>query len=247
MSLLSTVKAELAALLDLLFPQACPLCRTELTPASAAGLCHSCQAQLPELSSPRCSRCALPFVSEGGSDHLCEPCLRQPPPFSQVEAVGNYEGLLRDAVHRFKYRGTVQLDRPLATLLAERMEQAETPFRPDLIVPVPLHLGRLRQRGYNQSLLLARQLAKRWRVPVAPRQLVRNRPTPPQQGLSLSVRQQNLRGAFAMTAPLQGETVLLIDDVMTTGATLRECARTLQSSGAGEIVAAVIGRAQRHH
>jgi ComF family protein len=150
-------------------------------------------------------------------------------------------------MHRFKYRGTVQLDRPLGTLLAERIEQAENPFRPDLIVPVPLHLSRLQQRGYNQSLLLARQLGKRWQVPVAPRLLVRNRPTPPQQGLSVAIRQQNLRGAFALTTPLQKERVLLIDDVMTTGATVRECAKTLLCGGAAVVEVAVIGRALRHH
>jgi ComF family protein len=126
------------------------------------------------------------------------------------------------------------------------LERELPTFRPELILPVPLHVQRLRQRGYNQSLLLARQLGKRWKIPVAPRRLIRTRPTTPQQELPLTVRQQNLRTAFALTTPLHGETVLLVDDVMTTGATVRECAQVLKSGGAGEIVVAVLGRAPRH-
>ncbi len=248
MSLLFAVQYELAALFHLLLPRACAICHIELNfPTHPSGLCPHCLAQLHNLPSARCSCCALPFATEGGSEHLCEACLRHPPNFSRSEAVGIYEGLLRDTVHRFKYRGAVQLDRPLGNLLGQRIEQAEEPFRPDLIVPVPLHLNRLRQRGYNQSLLLARQLARRWQVAVAPNLLVRNRATPPQQGLSVAVRQQNLRGAFTMTAPIQNEKVLLIDDVMTTGATVRECAKVLLAGGADEVVVAVIGRALRHH
>jgi ComF family protein len=245
--LLPAVKSQLVDLFNLLLPPACPLCRTELTQPTGTGLCRSCLEQLPALPWPRCSRCAIPFATESGSDHLCESCLRQPPFFSQVETVGSYEGLLREAVHRFKYHGSVQLDRPLGTLLAQRMEQSESPICPDLIIPVPLHLNRLRQRGYNQSLLLARQLGRRWQVPVAGRLLVRTRATPPQQGLTATIRRQNLSGAFSLQKPLQGESILLVDDVMTTGATARECARILQSGGAAEIAVAIIGRALRRH
>ena len=246
MSLLSAIKIELTGLFDLLFPPVCPLCRQELAERSPRALCPTCLGQLHPLPSPRCPRCALPFATEGGVDHLCETCLRQPPAFTRVVALGVYEGLLRESVHRFKFQNRINLDRPLARLLAENLEQANPPCRPDLILPVPLHSQRLRQRGYNQSLLLAEQLEKCWRIPVLPRLLVRTRPTPPQQGLSVAVRQQNLRGAFTLATPLQGETVLLIDDVMTTGATVRECAQVLQSGGAGEVVVAVIGRALRH-
>jgi ComF family protein len=247
MSLLSAIKLELTGLFDLLLPPACPLCRQELAVPSPTGLCRTCLGELPPLPAPRCPRCALPFATEGGVDHLCEPCLRQAPAFSQVIALGIYDGLLRESIHRLKFQNQINLDRPLARLLAENLDQARLPVGSDLIVPVPLHAQRLRQRGYNQSLLLAKQLGKHRRSPVAPRLLIRTLPTPPQQGLSLNVRQQNLRGAFALTNPLQGESVLLIDDVMTTGATVRECARVLRAGGAGEVVVAVIGRALKHH
>ncbi len=246
MSLLSIVKQEVVGLFNLLLPAACPLCRRELTAPSFPGLCPVCLEQLLPLPTPRCPRCALPYPTEDGSNHLCEACLRDPPAFDRVIALGVYDGLLREAVHRFKFENVVNLDRPFGRLLAEQIEAELPATRPDLILPVPLHVGRLRQRGYNQSLLLARQLGRRWQVPVASRQLVRPRVTPPQQGLSLAVRQKNLRGAFALQTPLSGETVLLVDDVMTTGATLRECAQTLRQGRAGEIWVAVLGRALRH-
>jgi len=246
MSLWSALKSELSGLFNLLLPAACPLCRAELTASSAVGLCPDCLTRLPLLPGAHCPRCALPYVSAEGSAHLCEACLRQPPAFDRVVALGIYDGLLRDGVHRFKFNGAIHLDRPFGALLSNRLEQELPDYRPDLILPVPLHVQRLRQRGYNQSLLLARRLGTRWKIPVAPRRLLRARPTTPQQGLPLTVRQHNLRTAFALTAPLDGEAILLVDDVMTTGATVRECAETLKSGGAGEIVVAVLGRAPRH-
>jgi ComF family protein len=119
-------------------------------------------------------------------------------------------------------------------------------FSPDLLLPVPLYVGRLRQRSYNQALLLARALGGSWQLPVASRLLLRVRPTPPQIQLKAAQRRRNLRGAFALRRSLQGERVLLIDDVMTTGATARECSRTLLDGGAGEVAVAVLARARLH-
>jgi ComF family protein len=134
----------------------------------------------------------------------------------------------------------------LAGLLATVLER-DGSLRPDLLIPVPLHYSRLRERTYNQALLLARVLGRRWRQPVLPRLLVRSRPTPQQQGLKAEVRRQNLKGAFALNRQLNGERVLLIDDVVTTGATVRECSRVLLEGGAGEVVVAVLARARRYH
>jgi len=106
---------------------------------------------------------------------------------------------------------------------------------------------RLRERTYNQSLLLARVLGRHWQLPVASRLLLRSRPTLPQQGLPAEERRRNLRGAFALRRELEGERVLLLDDVLTTGATARECARVLLAGGAGEVAVAVLGRARRNH
>jgi len=246
MSVRQWLRDEFCGLLHLLLPPACPLCGTELAAASPAGFCPGCVAGIRPLTSPCCPRCALPYGTEDGSDHLCESCLRSEPPFQRVAALGLYEETLRRAVQRFKYEGTIILDRPLGGLLAEVVERDRT-IRADLLIPVPLHRSRLQERTYNQALLLARVLGRRWRLPVPPRLLVRIRPTPPQQGLKAEVRRQNLQGAFALQRRLNGERVLLIDDVMTTGATVRECSRVLLAGGAGEVSVAVLARARRHH
>jgi ComF family protein len=240
------LRAEFRGLLDLLLPPACPLCGSASGGGPPSFFCTACLSGIHLLGSPFCPRCALPYATEEGSDHLCESCLRDDPPFSRVFALGIYEETLRKAVQRFKYEGAIVLDRPLAGLLATVLER-DGVLLPDLLIPVPLHYSRLRERTYNQALLLARVLGRRWRLPVLPRLLVRSRPTPQQQGLKAEVRRQNLKGAFALERKLSGERVLLIDDVVTTGATVRECSRILLEGGAGEVVVAVLARARRYH
>jgi len=164
------------------------------------------------------------------------------PPFLSVNAVGVYETGLRKAVHRFKYEGVHDLDRPLGNLLFQTME---TTPAPDLVVPVPLHPQRLRQRTYNQSLLLARELAGHLSRPVSTDLLHRVRDTPQQQGLRARERAKNLRHAFVCQRPLDGERILLVDDVMTTGATATACSQVLLNAGASEVRVAIAGRAGR--
>jgi ComF family protein len=149
---------------------------------------------------------------------------------------------LQEAVQRSKYHGQLPLERPLGILLATTV-LAGGGRRPDLLVPVPLHRHRLRERGYNQSLQLARQLGRQLKVPVEPRLLRRIRMTTSQQGLDAVARNSNLRGAFAVTAQLAGRHLLLVDDVMTTGSTARECAGVLRQAGAASVEVAVVGRA----
>jgi ComF family protein len=246
MSFLQTLHCEFSGLLDLFLPPACPLCGVELQTPPLNVLCSECMAGIQPFGSPRCPRCALPYPTEEGTDHLCESCLREEPPFVWIEAVGIYEKTLRQAISRFKYQGAVGLDRPLGHFLAAALDEKRARFRPDLLVPVPLHPSRLKERTYNQSLLLAKVLGHKWRIPVACRLLVRTRQTPPQQGLNAKVRRQNLKGAFALRDALAGERILLIDDVLTTGATARECSRTLLDGGAAKVAVAVLGRARRH-
>lgn len=235
---------ELIGLADLCFPPVCPLCRQALYASSF--FCSSCLETISPVASPRCLRCDLPFAAVDGGDHLCQSCLQDPPAFLWAKSVGLYEGSLRRAVQKFKYEGDFNLDRPLAALMKEAMQGTSADFSPDLLLPVPLYITRLRERSYNQALLLARALGRSWQVPVEPRLLLRVRPTPPQIGLKAAQRRRNLRDAFCLSRPLQGERVLLIDDVMTTGATARECARTLLDGGAGEVAVAILARARLH-
>jgi len=246
MSLWAAFRAEVNGLLDFFLPPACPLCGDELAvDARHDQLCHRCFGEITPIHSPRCPRCSLPYPTENGTDHLCETCLRLDPVFAWVTAVGLYGGALREAVHRFKYQEAIFLDRPLGLLLAAAVAAEHPDFHPDLLLPVPLHGKRLRQRTYNQALLLAQRLGRQWRVPAPPRLLIRSRPTAPQQGLSLEARRRNLRGAFSLTSEVRGKKILLIDDVLTTGTTAYECCRVLRDGGAGEIGVAVLGRVAR--
>jgi len=238
-----SARDELRRCCDLLLPPACLLCG-ELLPASypATDLCPQCHAGLPQPAPARCPLCAVAYRSPTPSLHHCETCLRQPPPFVKVHAVGAYAGTLQDAIQRFKYHGQLPLERPLGSLLVKTVLSGGGP-RPHLVTAVPLHQNRLRARGYNQALQLARQVGRHLGVPVAPELLRRVRDTAAQQGLDAAARNSNLRGAFAAPRPVAGRRVLLVDDVMTTGATARECAAVLRAAGATAVEVAVLGRA----
>jgi len=231
--------------LDWLLPPACQLCGETLAEASSVELCSRCRTGFPGITSPHCPVCLLPHATPTGLDYPCESCLRQPLPIQRVIALGLYADTLRQAVHAFKYRNRIGLQRPLGCLLAERVAAQMEAGRSPLLVPVPLHGTRLRQRTYNQSQLLAREMGRRLGCSVAPRLLKRVRATPSQQGLPLEERLCNVRGAFEVTRALQGDQVLLVDDVMTTGATARSCAAALLQAGAAVVELAVLARAPR--
>lgn len=238
---------SLCDLLDLFLPPACPLCTRALPSPTSTGICPACISEIPSLSGPQCPRCALPYAAEQGSNHACETCLRDPNPcLDWTAAAGLYAGPLREAIHRFKYRGATTLDRPLAKLLLHRTQNRIEDLDPELIIPVPLHPTRLRERTYNQSLLLARALGSELKVPVPAKLLCRINPTASQQGRDAQARAGNLKNAFALSSPLQAKRILLIDDVMTTGATARECAKTLRRAGATSIAALVLGRTAKN-
>ncbi len=234
---------ELAACVDLLLPPACLLCGQLLpTGLDAQSFCHACLTAMPPLSPAHCRRCAQPFPN-ATSNHLCGTCLKRPPSFSTVHAAGIYQGSIKDAVHQLKYRNQPTLAEPLGQILAKVITTAGSSFAPDCIVPVPLHPHRLRQRGYNQALEVARPIARELRVPLETTLLQRNRKTQQQQGLSATERRSNLRNAFVLTSKTVPRKILLIDDVMTTGETVRECCRTLVAGGVEDVQVAIIGRA----
>jgi len=227
-------------LLKLIFPPACPLCRRTLPYPCHDLFCPDCLTGIISLPSACCPVCALPFVGRDNSSHLCGRCTQEPPEYDRVFAVGLYEKSLRQAIHQFKFNQRIGLDRSLGMLLDRAVDQNQI-F--DLVIPVPLSPLRLRQRGYNQSLLLAREFARLRNIPVAARLLCKIREAQEQHGLSARNRETNLEGAFALRQSLSGETVLLVDDVLTTGKTAATCAQILKQGGAGEIYVAVIARA----
>jgi ComF family protein len=155
-----------------------------------------------------------------------------------------YEGAVRDLIHAFKYSQRTHLRFPLALLALEGVSGLFRESPPHLLVPVPLHRSRLRQRGFNQAVLLGKVLSRRLSLPMLPDALVRNRPTEPQITLTAVERRTNVKGAFAVRRPadIAGKRVLLLDDVMTTGSTIDECAKELKKAGAEAVVAATIAR-----
>lgn len=239
-----TIIDELEAATRWFLPSICPLCATHRN--HRRPLCDACLEQLPRLPEARCPRCGLPYPSNDGAPHLCGDCTIQPPPFDAVCALGPYTGTLQKAIAKFKYNRLPLLDRPFGQLLGEAVRQSWPEYDCDFVLPVPLHARRLRYRTFNQSLLLAWQLGKSLAVPVAPQLLRRVRHTPPQQGLKASERLKNLQQALKISGPLPGSSLLLVDDVMTTGATVRACSKILRQAGAREIRVAVLARAPRY-
>lgn len=233
----------LTAGIDLLLPPACLLCGQLLVAADGHNsFCRGCQAGITPIGPAHCPLCVQPFP-DATSRHLCGNCHEQPPPFSSVHAAGLYQGTLRDAIQRLKYRDQITLAKPLGQLLAQLVDNEQHAFQPHCIVPVPLHPQRLKKRGYNQALELARPVAHQLRVPLGMGLLQRVRRTPQQQGLTAVERKHNLRDAFTLNAEIAGLRILLVDDVMTTGETVRECCRKLLLGGAAEVQVAVVGRA----
>ena len=212
--------------LDLLFPQWCVGCGRE-----GNYICHSCRQALSRILPPICPRCGKP-QSDG---ILCAACDGENPAIDGIRSPFVFEGVIRRAVHELKYRNIRALAVPMAELLHEYI--LENPMQGEVLVPVPLHRKRLRERGYNQSGLLAKQLSKLTGIPVIGDCLVRQQHTPPQaRTANIDERRQNVIDAFSCAnGKLQGKKVILIDDVTTSGTTLNACAETLKKSGVASV------------
>ena len=228
---------SLSQLMHIIYPPRCHLCGCFLALDKGAPptpyLCSNCFRDLAVISHPMCTVCGIPFPSSTGRDHLCENCLRKTPWYDLVRSPYLYEGTLMRAIQRFKYGRETDLASSFGTLLCAFARQ----WIPDpenwLAVPVPLHRGRLRERGFNQSLLLAKALSLELGSGLDYLCLTRTRYTQPQTGLGKDERRKNIKGAFSVTRNevFKGNKVLLIDDVFTTGHTLSECAKTLKKAG----------------
>ncbi|BDI30956.1 amidophosphoribosyltransferase [Capsulimonas corticalis] len=218
--------------LSLLYPPKCATCGL----LGSALICDQCLAQFTPPPNPSCVQCGL----SSGEAEACRHCARRPPAFDRARALGSYDGVLRHAIHLFKYRDRPQLAEPLGRVLALYFQTADLfPTPCDLIVPVPMHPTRRRVRGYNQSERLARVLSQELAIPRDTTSLRRVRNTRPQVGLASGARESNLLGAFAVrdATNIAGKTLLLLDDVSTTGASIHECAAALKSAGAKTVYA----------
>jgi len=240
----------LSQLIDLIYPPRCGVCQAFLWEKRAThegleiGFCRDCYNAFQKVPSPLCPFCGRPFASGGGEDHTCEHCLKKRPYYDIGRAPYLFEGPLMTAIHDLKYGKKSHLAGSLGPLLASYAENWLGPSEGLLVMPVPLHPQRLRERGFNQSLLLARHVASRIGADLDYLSLRRTRFTRPQTQLTSDERRKNVRRAFGIVgnASLKGRSVLLIDDVATTGSTLNECARALKKAGVKEVYCLVLAR-----
>lgn len=235
-----------AALFNLVFPDECRVCGKTLQQVSRIPVCPAClQAPQPLIAEFFCIDCKTAFLNASPLDEAgrCGLCRRGLTGFDASYSFGEYDGTLRKLIHLFKYSHMQPLAGPLGKMILSVLPR-ETRF--DMVVPMPLHWARQWKRGFNQSELLARVVSRRTGIPLI-RAVRRRRATPPQAGLSNAQRRTNVAGAFRIRkrSPMRGRHVLLVDDVMTTGATLSACASALKRAGAGRVTVLTLARVDR--
>ncbi len=250
-----TVNAKklISAFTSLIFPPLCPLCKeTESTPNANLivknGLCCECWEKITPLPAPICARCGTPFSGTIGIKR-CGACLKDCPPYTLARSAFTYDGPLRSAIHHFKYNNRTSLAPTLGRLAVKALCGINQNY--DKIIPIPLHKNRLKSRGFNQSLLLAREILRQQEGhPQSPeldyRNLIRQKDTRSQIELKGKAREINVKGAFFVIdkTAFKDKKILLIDDVYTTGATIKECSRMLTACGA-EVFALTLARVIR--
>lgn len=222
------------SIVDWLLPKTCILCNdyTQNTPP----LCNSCELDLPILPQS-CQQCAqfLRFTSQ--NELICGTCLSHAPAFNLTHALFPYEPPIRQLITRLKFHGELYYARALGQLMKQRIQTSwyiNKPF-PNLIIPIPLHSKRLRERGFNQALEIAKPIAEALSIPIDYQGVTRKKATTAQSGLPADLRKRNIANAFSVSRDYTGLTIALVDDVMTTGLTVRECARLLKKHGAARI------------
>ena len=256
-AVVSVLRSPFDSLGCTLFPATCSLCGSLLPRLSLAPICNVCWTEFPLQAPPVCLRCgdALPALPGTGVSALCRACRLAPPPFVRAVSYGVYQGRMREAIHALKYDrlhpASTGLGRMLAAAIAQLSGVAPAEM---LVIPVPLHPSKYAQRGFNQSRSLAaaalgflRKSHPRWRLTLASSTLLRQRATESQAGLSPHQRRHNVRGAFLVSDPARvtAQHVLIVDDILTTGATARAAARALVAAGAASVWVATLARAQR--
>jgi ComF family protein len=233
------MRAWALAALDLVFPALCPVCGATLADGRRDPLCGPCWSAIPRLGPPCCERCGVPLLA--AAPRVCGACVAEPPAWDWARAAADYTGVVREAIHAFKFEGRRTLARPLAALvLAQWGDRLAAGV--GALVPVPLPSAREHERGYNQAALLAEEVAARLALRVRPRWLARVRATLPQSELGAAQRRANVRGAFAADPAAAGHHVVVVDDVLTTGATATECARALRVAGAARVGVLTVAR-----
>jgi ComF family protein len=247
LSWITTAAARCASLSFQVFPGRCILCLSQSH--RPLDLCYACEADLPKIHSP-CQQCGLDVRGQApGHTHYCAACLTNPPPFECSFSAFKYAPPVRQLITEFKQHRQLIVGEVLSQVLADRYQrqlvartcQQHQPA-PDILVPMPLHPSRLRTRGFNQAELIAQVVSHQTGIISDTRRCRRLKQTEDQKGLTAADRRTNISGAFAVNQPLHGECIAIVDDVMTTAATVAELARCLRHAGAGTIEILTLAR-----
>lgn len=235
--------ASIGGLLDLLFPRGCDACGAR-DPDDGGHLCWNCRAEVQFLRPPFCSLCGDPVAGRVDHAYVCALCAERKVHFDEARSAARYEGPAALAIRALKYHGHLWVARDLAEWLEAAVRTHYDPAEIDGVAFVPMHPLKKRERGFNQAEVLAVELAGRLGKPLAPRAVRRVRQTPTQTRLTVPQRAANVRDAFEPRGnlALQGRRILLVDDVMTTGATVNECSRALKAGGAAAVRVVTVAR-----
>ena len=239
-------------LLSILFPSRCILCRQTVSESAVndpvvnkhVEICSDCCKSLP-FNKPCCMSCALPLAEDINDEVLCGSCIKKSPTFDYCYSLFRYEDKIINLVHQLKFGEKISYARTIGEMLFTRL-QAEiqlTKEKPECLLPVPLHKARLRQRGFNQSIEIARIVAKKLEIPIEYDVVKRQRSTVTQTGLNAKQRQKNIKGAFRVVGEINYKHVLIVDDVVTTGSTVNELARVLKKNKVERVGVLSIARA----
>jgi len=226
-------------LIATVYPPRCVLCGS--SGFNDMDICSSCYRALPWIQS-MCAQCAIPLAEVSGGNLICGHCLQKPPVFDHSISLFCYQNDAIKLIHQLKFNEKLANARLLGSLLVGAIQKNNTEL-PECILPVPLYQNRLRQRGFNQSIELARPIHKAFNIPVNVRSLARVRDTPSQTGLDKKQRRKNMRGAFEIARPLNAQHVAIVDDVVTTTSTVNELARLLKRAGVRRVDVWSIARA----
>lgn len=229
---------------SVIFPPRCLGCSEILHPEDNRIFCPDCQTKINVIHGEICLICGTPFPDSPAPSHLCGDCLEAKPSFSCARAVFGYESVILEAIHRFKYKRDLSVGETLADVMADFSFPDVNVSDYTMILPVPLHVKRLRERGFNQSLILAKAIGRKHKIPVNFSLLKRHQFTESQTGMNRKERSENIKGAFAVTdaEKIAGQNIILVDDVFTTGATANECAKTLLKAKARKVTVLTLAR-----
>ncbi len=265
LSYFNKVQKGIEIFFDFLFPPKCAACDTMILPDRESDFCSECMRDIHWIKDPLCFICGYGFATvderrdPSGADspapvdsattrsrnHLCGDCIKKTYRFDRARSATFYRGKVKETIKRFKFLKMPELARPLARITVASEVVKSALREADTLVPVPLHKARLNQRGFNQSLLLARELSRATGLKLLEHTLRRTRHTLPQVGLGKKERRRNVKGAFEVRNPgdVKDKSIVLVDDVFTTGNTLNECSRVLKKAGAGQVIAVTVSRA----